>query len=278
MPTATAFFSTPPERVTAHEEARFFGQLKTGNATFKRTEVGRLAPVDAWLIRHLQLTGSSPRHALDIGISSGVTTAEMASALKAAGFSVSLTGTDRSFEAQIVDVSSQCRVLAEPEGHILQYDIAGHAIQPWLRRLDYVNGMIFVRGLLHLLFDRRAREKLRRGEGRRVALVSPRLFRSAGVDLVANDVTVQDPQLVKRFDLIRAANILNRHYFEPAALECAVANVRSYLRGPGAWILVVRTSDEGRHNGSLMRLGEDGRLAVVSRYGSGSEVESMFAG
>lgn len=277
MPTATSFFSTPPEDVTPGDEARFFGRLKVGNDTFKRTEWGRLARIDAWLIRHLQLAQSDPRSGLDIGISSGVTTLELADALRDAGLSIHLTGTDRSFQARLLDAAPFCRVLAEPEGHILQYDIAGRAIQPWLRKLDYVDGMVLVRGLLHLMLDRRARTKLRRGEGRAVALVSPRLSGSGAVALVESDVTVRDERLVGRFDLIRAANVLNRHYFDEESLQCAVANVRSYLSGPGSWLLVVRTRGNEEHNGSLMRLGADGRLAVVGRYGAGSEVEGMFA-
>jgi hypothetical protein len=276
MPTAANFFSMPPERVTPRDEARFFGRLKTGNATFKRTEHGRLASVDAWLIHHLRASGTAPQTALDIGISSGVTTAEMADAFNDAGYVVRFTGTDRSFEARLVDVAPLCRVLVEPDGHILQYEVVGCAIQPWRRRLDYVDGMIAVRALLHRLLDKRARKRLAAGEGRLIVLVSPRLLHSAAIDLMENNVTIPEPRLTGRFDLVRAANILNRHYFDHDSLLRAVANVRSYLREPGAHLLVVRTLGDTDHHGSLMRLRQDGSLVVVARYGNGSEVEALF--
>jgi len=276
MPTASRFFSMPPERVTQRDEARFFGALKTGNDTFKRTEHGRLAAIDAWLIRHIRASGAVPRSALDIGISSGVTTVDLVTALEQAGYPVRFTGIDRSLEARLVDVAPLCRVLLEPNGHILQYEVAGRAIHPWRRRLDYADGMILLRGLLHRWLDARARRSLARDGGKQVLLVSPRLGGSAAVDLMESDITLSDPRLTGRFDLVRAANILNRHYFDPPSLQRAIVNVRSSLRGPGAWLLVVRTLEDGSHHGSLMRMEQGGGLAVVARCGNGSEVEPLF--
>jgi hypothetical protein len=138
--------------------------------------------------------------------------------------------------------------------------------------------MIVMRGLLHWLLDARARQKLASGAGRRVALVSPRLWQSGAVELMESDITLPDRRLIGGFDLIRAANILNRHYFDHATLLRAVANVRSYLRGPGAWLLVVRSVEGTGHHGSLLRLQQDGSLNVIARYGDGSEVEALFTG
>jgi len=278
MPTATTFFSMPPDSVSERDEARFFGQLKTGNDTFKRTAPGRLAKMDRWLIQLLALAEDRPEDVLDIGISSGVTTLEMAHALENAGALPRITGMDRSLSAMLVDVGARCRVLAEPNGHILQYDVVGRAIQPWVRRFDYCNGMILVRAMLHLSLGRRARARLRQGLGTPVALVSPRVSSNRAITLIESDITVCDERLRGRFDLVRAANILNQHYFSRADLERAVTNVRSYLRGPGAWLLILRTNEDGEHHASLMRMDPRGQLGVVGRYGKGSEVEAMFAG
>jgi len=47
--TATKFFSVDPDRLTARDEALFFGALRTGNATFKRTDQARLRTIEQGL-------------------------------------------------------------------------------------------------------------------------------------------------------------------------------------------------------------------------------------
>ena len=85
-----------------------------------------------------------------------------------------------------------------------------------------------------------------RQAGNSVALVSPRLAQSDAMRLIEDDITLRNPALVGGFDLIRAANVLSRLHFQPGSLLRAVENTRSYLRGPGAWLLVLRTHGTGR--------------------------------
>lgn len=276
MPTASAFFEMPPEEVTAHDEARFFGRLKGGNNTFKRTAAGRLAPIDTSVIAQIQASGDRLREMLDLGISSGTTTLELASALRAAGQRVAVMGTDRSLNAYLVDLPIGCRALVEPDGHVLQYDLWGLAIRPWRRRLDYFSGMAIVGGTIDRLCRGAVMRRLRGGTGMRsVALISPRLKAFPAFAMVEDDVTVANSGFGDRFDLVRAANILNRHYFDPNALERAIANVKGYLRGPGAWLLIVRTHGDSDHRGTLFRMNRDRTLDVVERYGTGSEIEAQ---
>lgn len=273
MPTAAQFFDRSLDRVSRRYEARFFGALKTGNATFKRTEAGRMVEIDRRMIRRIAGAGSRIDTALDLGISSGTTTIELIEALRRAGHRPAVTATDRMINARLVPLRWGCRALVEPDGHVLQYDVLGAAIRPWRRRLDYFTGLAAIGHLAHRLLDPQI---ARAHTGRPVALVSPHLARMPGVALVEDDVTQTNPRLLGRFDLVRAANLLNRHYFAPDDLAAAVANVRRYLRGPGAWLLVLRTHGADDHRGTLLRMAEGGRLVVVERYGSGSEVEAMF--
>lgn len=274
--TASAFFAADPATLTAREEALFFGRLKTGNATFKRTAHGRLRMIDEALVAQLDRAGARVDRVLDLGISSGITTVELAEALGLSGRSASVTGTDRSLEAFLVDLPMGCRALVEPNGHVLQYEVLGRAVRPWTRRLDYVTGMALARSLLNRMLGPVARARTaHRAIAASVALVSPRLSRSVGVELAEDDVTRSNPRFVGGFDLVRAANILNRHYFDADALERAVGNVKSYLRGPGAWLLVVRTLGATDHHGTLFRMNAAHGLDVVERWGQGSEVEAL---
>lgn len=275
MQTATKFFSAVPGSVTARDEALFFSGLRTGNFTFKRTGEARLCAVDRVLIDCLDRADATIETVLDLGISSGITTVELAAAFAQSGRSVRMTGTDRALAARIVDLPMGCRALVEPTGHVLQYEILGRAMRPWTRRLDYLTGMAAVRSVVNRTLGPLARASSRR-TGNPVALVSRRLAQSDAMRVIEDDVTVRNPALAGGFDLIRAANILNRHYFEPAELQRAVDNVRSYLRGPGAWLLVLRTHGDADHRGTLFRMSDDGALVVAERWGSGSEVEEMF--
>lgn len=275
MHCASAFFSAAPEDITARDEARFFGLLKTANNTFKRTEPARLAKIDAALIASLATYRCRIDTVLDLGISSGVTTLELMTALRAAGHRAQVTGTDRSLRAQLVPLPLGCHALVEPGGHVLQYEVLGRAIRPWERRLDRWTGMAMARALVEWRLREPAVTRAASGAGKEVALLTPRLRRSNAFRWHEDDITRRRDSFTGRFDLVRAANLLNRHYFEPAALRAAVANAIAYLSGPGAWLLVLRTHGASDHHGTLFRMDDAMRLSVADRYGRGSEVEDL---
>jgi hypothetical protein len=268
--TASRFFSIAPERVTAAEEANFFTWLKTGNATFKRTLPGRFRDIDAIVLERIAAAGGSLADILDIGISSGTTTLELLDAARAAGHVPRICATDRSLTARLVCWPLGFSALLEPGGHILQYSIFGAPLRAWRRRLDYVTGMILVQKLAEWTIGRAAR---RRG-GRDVTLVSPRLAGTKGVELVEDDVTRRNTAFEGRFDLVRAANILNRDYFDTATLRQSATNLMRYMRSDGSWLLIIRTHEDGQQNGTLFRWQGAG-LAIVHRFGSGSEIEAL---
>lgn len=275
MHRASAFFSAAPEDITPRDEARFFGLLKTANNTFKRTGASRLARVDAALIAALANHGCRVETVLDLGISSGVTTLELMTALRAAGHPAHVTGTDRSLRARLVPLPHGCRALVEPCGHVLQYEVLGRAIRPWERRLDRWTGMTLARALIEWHLREPAIARAASGKGKEVALLTPRLRGSGTFQWREDDITHRNEALTGRFDLVRAANLLNRHYFEPAVLRGAVANAIAYLSGPGAWLLVLRTHGAADHRGTLFRMDDAMRLSVVDRFGPGSEVEQL---
>jgi len=273
--TASQFFSISPDRITAHEEARFFTWLKTGNATFKRTQPGRFREIDAAVLHEIAKVDGALGDILDIGISSGTTTLELLGAAKTAGHDPRVTATDRSLAALLVCWPLGFSALLEPQGHVLQYGVFGWPLRAWRRRLDYLTGMVLVQKLALATIGRAARRAVERGRGRDVALVSPRLASAKGVELVEDDVTQRNPAFRRRYDFVRAANILNRDYFDESILRQAAANLISYLRGPGSWLFVIRTLEDGQQHGTLFRQqGADG-LAVVHRFGRGSEIEPL---
>ncbi|RYE44608.1 MAG: hypothetical protein EOP21_07095 [Hyphomicrobiales bacterium] len=241
--TASKFFSTDRELLTARQEDRFFTDLKTSNQTFKRTASHRFEELDASCAGLFAASGMPLREVLDIGISSGRTTLELAQRLRAAGQAPKIVGTDLSLEAYLVPLCSGVRVLVDEAGHPLQYDLLGQAVRAWTRRADYVTGMAAFRRLLHRISSGRIAQSLGVGKPapRRIQLLSPRLADEPDIQVEKNDIFSLTDRFVGRFDFIRAANILNLGYFDEKALRSALENVAKYLSGPDAWLLVART-------------------------------------
>lgn len=274
---ASRFFALAPEEVTPGLESAFFSSLKTGNATFKKTSPNRFSEVDMHLMSMLDgLSLGREVQILDVGISAGTTTLELAIALQEAAVKHRIVATDRSFSAFIVPGPLGSRALLEPSGHILQYEIFGQPVRSWDRRLDRFTGRSLVNAFLRRSFASVSADFLASGEATKVRLVSPRVQSSSSITLEEDNVLLPNPHYQSRFDFIRAANILNRDYFSEDELREALKNLRAYLTGPGAMMLVIRTDKrDGTNNGTLFQMSDRGKLIPVAEYGRGSEVASL---
>ena len=274
--TATEFFSAKPNSLSFKVEDRFFTDLKTSNNTFKRTAADRFGQLDDHCIEYFDRAPIVLREVLDIGVSSGSTTLALSDRLRRAGRAARITGTDISLTAHLIQVAPNFRVLVDERGHPLQYELLGRAVRAWTRRADYLSGMMLLRTILRLSSRGRIRTSLDRAEQlRTVRLLSPRLIDRDDITIERNDIFERTPHFEGRFDFIRAANILNRGYFEDKALRQALANIAHYLSGPGAWLLVARSVGK-KTAGTLFNVSPDGRrLQLVSRIGTGSEIESL---
>ena len=275
---ASQFFSQAADALPQQVEDAFFSSIKNPNNTFKCTWGGRFGEIDQRLAQAVKQQQVKLNELLDIGVSSGATTLDLCDTLRGHGFRPRITGTDYTINAWIVPLGRNCSALLNEEGRLLQADLFGWSMRPWRRRLDFLTGMWLVRPLLARLISRRAARKLREGIGvRKVELVSPRLRNHDSITVVQDNVLVARDTFTRRFDLIRAANILNENYFQKDELKQAVDNLRSYLRGPGSLLFIVRTLPSGEHHGTLFALREEGALEVVERIGAGSEIEELLS-
>lgn len=275
---ATQFFSRPAEALPQQVEDAFFSSIKNPNNTFKCTWGGRFDQLDGQLVQAVKARGMDVRELLDVGVSSGTTTLDLSDAFTREGFRPSITGTDYAIHAWIVPLGKRCAALLSSEGKLLQADLFGRSLQPWRRRLDYLTGMWLVRPVLSRFLGGRAARKLREGRDvRRVQLVSPRIRSHGRITIVEDNVLKPRDAFAGRFDLVRAANVLNENYFAEADLRKAVSNLRGYLKGPGSLLFIVRTLGSGEHHGTLFAMGDNGALEVVERIGAGSEIEKLLA-
>ena len=109
-----------------------------------------------------------------------------------------------------------------------------------------------------------------------INLVTGRLRDNKDIELLDDDITEPTPPHLRgRFEVVRAANILNRGYFSTQQLREVVKNLRDRLVGPGAFLIIVRTEERGINHGSVLRLGDHGSFEVLARVGRGSEIEDI---
>lgn len=275
--TANELFTAALPTVTTQAEDQFFADLKTSNHTFKRTASDRFEELDACCLRRFKQSYSQVRTVLDIGISSGSTTLALQNRLVEAGYAPKTTGTDLSFDAWLVPVAAGIRTLVDGSGHALQHDVLGVAVRPWIRRADYVTGMVLVRRWLNATCARAiaAGATMPSPQAVPMKLLSRWLHDRGDIEIEVNDVFERTPHFVGKFDFIRAANVLNLGYFNATRIQAALANVLGYLSGAGSWLLVGRSGKRG-HDATLFRVSSDGRrLQIVERIGMGSEIEHL---
>lgn len=278
MLAARDFFSTAPAGLTPQMERDFFASLMTRNKTYKTTFHQRFVDADPLLLQQLKQDGLQAPDILDVGVSSGVSTVELHDVLEKGGLDARIVATDLLVEALLVHVLPGCHALLDPSGFPLRFDLPSGTMKPWVTRDDYRNGFFILRKAINAAMTRLSKRILHNpGDARitKVRLVTPRLATNSSIAVVHDDIGRYAREFARKFDLVRAANVLNKGYFAPDVLSTMLANIGRYLRGPGATMFVVRTHEDNSNHGTLFRVGDDARFTVVWRIGTGSEIEDV---
>lgn len=248
----------------------FFRGLRLANGTCKTTGAGRLQDVDQLVVA--SLGAARPIRCLDAGASIGVTTIDLLGRLRTSGFEPTCLLVDISISAAVVECFG-LTLLVDPTGkilclegfNVLQFRPDSNAVAIRSR---------LGRGLFGLLEGILRRFKTSGGMRRTdVQLVAPEVRASTDIEILEHDL-LQPLTGVGTFDVVRAANILNRAYFDDATLRRMTANLINVLDRDGL-LVVCRTDETGRTNGSIFQLVDARILQVVARLGEGSEVESL---
>lgn len=280
MMPARKFLRLPAEQATPQSEETFFTSVMVRNGTYKTTFPGRFADVDDAIIRLLDRRVISARNVLDVAVSSGTSTLDLAEKLRAHGRQAHITATDILLDVRIVRVFPRCYAMLDETGFPLRFDLLWWGIKPWVSRNDYFNGKAVFRKAIHHVFLRRAQRLLgspKRADVESARLVSPRLIGNKDVHIEHDDLRVFNPDFARRFDFIRAANILNKGYFPPSDLQAMIGHLKRYLAGPGSSLLVLRTHADRSNHGALYRVDQQGDLERLTQFGEGSEVDELIA-
>lgn len=239
------------------DEPAFFSHLRLPNGTFKTTHPGRLCDVNEWLLPYLPAT-KQPLQVLDVGVSSGTLTAELDELLADRGVPHQTFGSDLYLEARCLQTGPWTVLYLDPEV-LLQVDLFHLAFPntPPSRLSAFVFGL--------------ARRRLARARRQAQPIESVPLLsvsaRTSHVEFSSGDVFgcvyERDPDL--RFDVIRAANVLNQSYFSDDAIRGAIGNLRRHLRDDG--LLLLLRSDGETNRATLLRAGPNGLTEAASLHG-----------
>ena len=275
-PSSLTFYFGDPELKTLVLERRFFAKTALPNGTHKTTHRNRLDDLNNFLLPHLKSLDSRPLTIMDVGASSGITTAEWSSSLRAHGVSHKMIASDTTYDALLTSWGKHVALLSTQDNKVdpLLFEMWSLSVPPYSNR----KLARLVRPLLVpcLRFMGRVSRKYAspspmtpprpwRWIQRPVRLVSPSLLQHPEIDLVEDDILTSG-RFLEELDVIRVANVLNRGYFDDITLKRMVCNLRDRLRDNGL-LAVCRTTDAGTNRYTVFR--RCGNQLVPSCEGGG---------
>ena len=274
-----------PEYLEARSAGRidvqtaFCTTLILRNGVSKMTTAHRMDDLLPIIVSYCGKLGQNPLRVLDVACSAGVSTVELHNALVAAGLHAQTFGTDLLMYANYVVDPRGVGVLLDHDGCFLQIDIGPWASSWQWRRRDIVfrPRLSFVARRLIASDLNRFRAALDRpAAGYGVSRVPLLASLTDGIpDVHFQEENLLDPIIPGQFSLIRAANILNRAYFDDAGIKRMgrALSVRLAING---LLLVARTEPSNINVGTLFIRQHNG-LKVLQQINGGSEAEDILA-
>jgi hypothetical protein len=206
---------------------------------------------------------------MDVAASTGITSLEWSDQLAAAGIEHRLLCGDSHVEGAWLALPGLGDVLLDHDRRqVLFLELFGRTVDPSGGTKKSALAVPAVKATVWL--GLRLRLPIRC-----IDLVDPAVRSSPAVSVIQDDIFLRRPELFGRFHVLRAANILNRTYFDDEQLRAGVATLRQRLR-PGGLLIVCRTHDDGANHGSIIQAADEGWI-VAGRIGDGSEIEDLVA-
>jgi hypothetical protein len=273
---------TEPDRLQRLEDD-FFGTIWLRNGTSKYTYRRRLDDLND-LVRTL-LPNARPLSIMDVAVSSGVSTAEWLEELQKNGIDCTMVAGDAMIDAFLISAGQAVRILVDRTGFMMNLEIMGRSIRlpPPRSRGAWRDPRVL--NLLRACSPPILRAALRRfqrspASGRRlglvctpIKLVCPSLTAHAAIKWVEDDI-LRDRSYSRSFHVVRAANILNRGYFDDRTLTAMLLNLRERLL-PQGLLVICRTHADNRNTGTVFRMESDGRFSALSHVNEGSEITNL---
>ncbi len=256
----------------------------TANGAFKRTSRARFPSFDALVVRHAtEILGPRPAIRVhDLAVSDARTACDFFDALRAP-FAERLDFFASDFCVRVFALSrrgGRVVVVVDDESRPLQI-VAGRFVLPipkregWLFPVNRLLGEVLLRTRVPELIERSVKGDPSI-ERREILLVCPRardyVAREPAFHLDAFDLMKPS---AKKFEIVRAMNVLNRSYFEDAQLALAISHITSSLEEGGLLVTGSNLEAGSGVRGSIYRR-EGGQLRPVDHSGEGSPIRDLI--
>jgi hypothetical protein len=288
-PTTREFLGKTPLSKDEREsrEYEFFRRVVLANGTRKSTQSNRLNDLNQAVFPHIARIAESPVRIMDVGVSSGVSTLEWYEQLAGQRVPCDMTGTDLIVYASLVSLGKNLQALIDRDRNILHLDVFGRGVPPVALGLRSISACI-LRGIFQATMALDGKLPPLRGHIREaakgrllqcepIALLTSRLAQHESLRVIEDDLEgTERPEFKKAFHVVRAANILNRVYFPERVLAQMVRKLKERLKENG--LLIICRTDDKTNNATVFEATADSKLRVVTRLGSGSEIEELATG
>ena len=232
-----------------NELARLLTGLRNPNGIWKKTRVGRHSIANKFLIDQLSARSCEVQRLFDVGVSSGITTAELISDLENSGIAPpEIYAVDRCFDVYLVCLSQGFYALVEGDGHILRLEYGPLNFSPWCSKTDWATGTALVKIILRSSAIKRLKRmyipfsSLKNGNVRRLKMLSPSLYKRSKVKIMEHDLFHEfESSLHGCASLARIANVLNTNLLTVSQIQRIAKNVGN-LCHENAFLYVCRST------------------------------------
>jgi hypothetical protein len=291
-PTARQIFISSPHSdpdQQAELEQSLIAWIHLPNRVYKTTFRHRLDDLNE-LVRSW-LPEGRPLRIMDTAISTGITTLEWMENLERHGIEHFVCAGDVHTHAYLFSVGDRLHAFVDEAGRTWQLEINGKAMpnppgkRNWLRHFPTLFRLkLGIRRWFKPLREaarKQGHQPVQKGRFgcHPLPLVHARLRQLPNVRVIEDDLCVHNPVLDQQFHVVRAANILNKCYFDDSTLTTILFHLRSRLKS-GGLLVICRTDEKTEtndaiNNGTIFRLEAGGKFTAIARIGLGSEIEDL---
>jgi hypothetical protein len=257
------FFATHPLTLKDTNDSSSFIHLiryfRYGSNSGKLTYPYRFSDIDLFLLDYIK----NNDYVHDVGSSTGVTSLELYNTIVSSGLAVNFSFSDKYLFLRY-DPSSN--TLYDTDNNFINCIFCGILVDP------HLNFLFFLSRLLSSLLSYK-RFTIPSTDTHLISLLNPEIRMMAdqqNITYYQHDIFVDSS---KQHHFVRCMNVLNPSYFSQGDLRAAALKLKSMLY-PGGYILIGRTSHNGKNNASLFIL-DGSRFKLVADYNNGSEISSL---
>jgi hypothetical protein len=260
----------PDRRADADKFNLVLGDMRIAG-TWKRTSSGRLTRTQDEICKCVVRQSGVEVSVLDIGASEGLTTVELAAALRKKFGGARLHLGDISIWLYRFR-KGPVREYRGADGEPIMVKVGRVGLRLSRQRYNQPQEPDPIAALYLRCKSFRASMQ----QDARISLVHPLVWDDPAITVKELNCLVCDNSLCLGFDAVRASNVLNAGYFSRPQIDTALGNIHAYLREGGCLVISRNrgTCAGETEDGSVWRKAEK-QFSHVSDFGAGSEIRTI---